>query len=206
MNSFFRPNRSVRWPKKSAPKQAPSTYRVAAKPTCEDDSPSASFSDRREAIAPTIVTSSPSRIQTVPSPATTSHGVWVLHRGYALPGDRFRDAFCVDRDLAKHAADRVRVADEVDAGRVRMRLRAVHDGATLRGLDQTEVAHERLEPAAETGPGNHRAGRDRAPAGQRRGGAVEAVPRGDDLALPLLHQRHEPDVEDRRHVVAHELR
>src|SRR3954468_21515247 len=34
--------------------------------------PSASFSDRREAIAPTIVTSSPSRIQTVPSPTMTS--------------------------------------------------------------------------------------------------------------------------------------
>src|SRR4051812_42062507 len=34
--------------------------------------PSASFSVRREAIAPTIVTSSPSRIQTVPRPKTTS--------------------------------------------------------------------------------------------------------------------------------------
>jgi hypothetical protein len=34
--------------------------------------PSASFSDSRDAIAPTIVTSSPSRIHTVPSPSTTS--------------------------------------------------------------------------------------------------------------------------------------
>src|SRR5215207_3356075 len=34
--------------------------------------PRASFSDSREAIAPTIVTSRPSRIQTVPSPSTTS--------------------------------------------------------------------------------------------------------------------------------------
>src|SRR3954454_11765517 len=48
------------------------TYSVAANPTCEAEMPSASFSDSRDAIAPTIVTSSPSRIHTVPSPTTTS--------------------------------------------------------------------------------------------------------------------------------------
>ena len=72
MKSFFRPKRSVSWPKNNAPKQAPATYTAAAIPM------SLGFiamplpsSVSRAAIDPTIVTSSPSRIQTVPSPTTT---------------------------------------------------------------------------------------------------------------------------------------
>src|SRR4051812_15467991 len=50
-------------------------------------------------------------------------------------GDRLCDPPRVDRDLAQHPADRIRVADEVHAGRVRMRLRAVHDWPSLLWLE-----------------------------------------------------------------------
>ena len=72
-NSFLRPQRSVSWPKNSAPVQAPATYSAAVTPMLEAvrwiPLPR---SVSREAIEPTIVTSRPSRIQTVPSPITTS--------------------------------------------------------------------------------------------------------------------------------------
>ena len=71
--SFLRPKRSVSWPKNSAPTHAPATYIAPANPTSKLSMPrpvlgSASASD----IEPTMVTSSPSRIHTVPRPSTTN--------------------------------------------------------------------------------------------------------------------------------------
>lgn len=54
--SRLRPNRPVRLPKSSAPAAAPARYAVAASPTW---------------IAPTTVTSRPSRTQVMPSPTAT---------------------------------------------------------------------------------------------------------------------------------------
>ena len=70
MNSFLRPNRSVNWPNSSAPKQAPATYIDAAQPatSAEEMLMPLPFAEIAPAIDPTIVTSSPSRIHTVPSP------------------------------------------------------------------------------------------------------------------------------------------
>ena len=72
MNSFLRPSRSVSCPKNSAPRQAPATYAAAAMPICpvviEMPLP---FSVSRDATDPTMVTSRPSRIHTVPSPMMT---------------------------------------------------------------------------------------------------------------------------------------
>ena len=80
MKSFLRPNRSVSWPKKSAPIHAPATYTEAATPICPAvSSIPLPFSVIRDATEPTIVTSSPSRIQTVPRPMTTSQ--WNLDQG-----------------------------------------------------------------------------------------------------------------------------
>ena len=73
MNSFLRPSRSVSCPKNSAPMQAPATYAAPAKPIWKLLMPSpVSLGLRASDIEPTIVTSRPSRIQTVPSPITTS--------------------------------------------------------------------------------------------------------------------------------------
>ncbi len=73
MNSFLRPKRSVSCPNTSAPTQAPATYSEPAKPetfAAEIPTP-APFSPIRPEMLPTIVTSSPSRIHTVPSPMIT---------------------------------------------------------------------------------------------------------------------------------------
>ena len=73
MNSFLRPSRSVSWPKNRAPRQAPATYAAPAKPTWKLLMPSPSPSGFSASdIEPTMVTSRPSRIQTVPRPMTTS--------------------------------------------------------------------------------------------------------------------------------------
>src|SRR5579862_529446 len=70
MNSFFRPNRSVRRPNTSAPAQAPATYIDAAQPAISADEMliPLPLAEIAPAIDPTTVTSSPSRIQTVPRP------------------------------------------------------------------------------------------------------------------------------------------
>ena len=70
MNSFLRPKRSVNWPNSSAPKHAPATYSDAASPATSADEMSIPepLAEIAPAIEPTIVTSSPSRIQTVPRP------------------------------------------------------------------------------------------------------------------------------------------
>ena len=71
MNSFLRPNRSVSCPKKSAPRQAPATYTAPASPMSELLSPRPVPSGLRASDSePTIVTSMPSRIHTVPRPST----------------------------------------------------------------------------------------------------------------------------------------
>ena len=68
----MRPNRSVSWPKKSAPTQAPATYAAAATPIWPTViAIPLPFVVSWVATDPTIVTSSPSRIQTVPRPITT---------------------------------------------------------------------------------------------------------------------------------------
>src|SRR5262249_43994568 len=112
-----------------------------------------------------------------------------------LRRDGFRYAPCVDRDLAEHAADRIRVADEVDPGYVGTRDGAGPGGPSLRRLDQPVVADQRLQPPAEAGAGDHRVGVDPAAVGEDDRVAVEAVDRGDDLDLSLLDQRHQADVE-----------
>ena len=70
MNSFFRPKRSVSWPNSSAPKHAPATYIDAAQPatSAEEMLMPLPLAEIAPAIEPTIVTSRPSRIHTVPSP------------------------------------------------------------------------------------------------------------------------------------------
>src|SRR6202020_1235108 len=70
MNSFLRPKRSVSCPNSSAPKQAPATYSDAASPATSADEMliPEPLAEIAPAIEPTIVTSSPSRIQTVPRP------------------------------------------------------------------------------------------------------------------------------------------
>src|SRR4051794_25385326 len=69
MNSRLRPIRSAKRPKYRAPRQAPRMYAEPAAPTCDAvSSRPAPFSVSRPPIAPTIVTASPSRIQTVPRP------------------------------------------------------------------------------------------------------------------------------------------
>ncbi len=81
----MRPNRSVSWPKNRAPTHAPATYDAPAKPIWELLIPSpvlAGFS--ASLIEPTIVTSSPSRIHTVPSPITTSQ----CHRAHGSRSSR----------------------------------------------------------------------------------------------------------------------
>ncbi|MGC0426406.1 hypothetical protein RKD32_002761 [Streptomyces sp. SAI-195] len=72
MNSFLRPWRSVSQPKNRAPEHAPATYRAAARPViwAELMSRPLPSSAMRPATLPTIVTSRPSRIQTVPRPIT----------------------------------------------------------------------------------------------------------------------------------------
>ena len=72
MNSFLRPNRSVSQPKNSAPTHAPATYMAAPNPvTCAwvMSMPLPGLLSWPEML-PTMVTSRPSRIQTVPSPIT----------------------------------------------------------------------------------------------------------------------------------------
>src|SRR4051812_1310188 len=74
-NSFFRPKRSVSCPKTRAPIHAPATYHPPASPTSAavmPRPPSAGFIMRASDIEPTIVTSRPSRIHTVPRPITIS--------------------------------------------------------------------------------------------------------------------------------------
>ena len=70
MNSFLRPNMSVRRPNSSAPKHAPATYIDAAQPaiSAEEMLMPLPLAEIAPAIEPTIVTSSPSRIHTVPRP------------------------------------------------------------------------------------------------------------------------------------------
>ena len=72
MNSFLRPNRSVSQPKNSAPRQAPSTYIAAPNPVIWAwvmSMPLPGLLICPE-MFPTMVTSRPSRIQTVPRPIT----------------------------------------------------------------------------------------------------------------------------------------
>ncbi len=70
MNSFLRPKMSVSRPNSSAPKQAPATYIDAAQPatSAEEMLMPLPLAEIAPAIEPTIVTSSPSRIHTVPNP------------------------------------------------------------------------------------------------------------------------------------------
>jgi hypothetical protein len=72
MNRRLRPKRSVSWPKIKAPTHAPAMYSEAAQPDiCAAVRPTpAPGSDRRPEIELTTLTSNPSRIQAVPSPAT----------------------------------------------------------------------------------------------------------------------------------------
>src|SRR5439155_27387895 len=98
-----------------------------------------------------------------------------LARGprYVLTRDRTRDLSRIDRDLAEHPADRVRVPDEVDAGCVGMRLRAVHHRPSLLRLEDSEVADQRLEPALEAGAGDDGVGLDARAGGQDHVVALE---------------------------------
>ncbi len=86
-----RPKRSVRRPKNSAPTHAPARYRAAAVPVHlrRGDRRPLPGSERRPAMLPTIVTSRPSRIHTVPRPITTvqcqrDHGRRSRRAGTAL--------------------------------------------------------------------------------------------------------------------------
>ncbi len=74
MNSFLRPNRSVSWPKNRAPETGAGDVDAPAKPIWELRHARARRVGglRASDIEPTMVTSSPSRIQTVPSPITIS--------------------------------------------------------------------------------------------------------------------------------------
>src|SRR6202042_693237 len=70
MNRRLRPNRSVSRPNSSAPTHAPATYSDAAQPatSAAEMLMPLPLAEIAPAIEPTIVTSRPSRIQTVPSP------------------------------------------------------------------------------------------------------------------------------------------
>ena len=72
MNSFLRPNRSVSQPKNSAPTQAPRTYIAAPNPVIWDWVMSIPLPGLLicPEMLPTMVTSRPSRIHTVPRPIT----------------------------------------------------------------------------------------------------------------------------------------
>ncbi len=73
MNSFLRPKRSVSCPKNRAPIHAPATQMAPAKPMSLPSSPSPVLGSRNASLSEsTMVTSSPSRIHTVPRPTTTS--------------------------------------------------------------------------------------------------------------------------------------
>src|SRR4051812_39576385 len=73
-NSFLRPRRSVSQPKKMAPSTAPVRYALPARPTSALLKCSAGLSFSAPATVPASVTSRPSRIQVMPSAATTN--VW----------------------------------------------------------------------------------------------------------------------------------
>src|SRR5579872_1706595 len=70
MKSRLRPKMSVNRPNSSAPTQAPATYIDAAQPAISPEEMliPLPLAEIAPAIEPTIVTSSPSRIQTVPKP------------------------------------------------------------------------------------------------------------------------------------------
>ena len=72
MKIALRPTLSVSQPKISAPTTAPMTYSEAEVPTLVGVIDSVRWSCRIGAIEPTMVTSSPSRIQVMPSATTTS--------------------------------------------------------------------------------------------------------------------------------------
>lgn len=90
MNSRRRPSRSARCPNHSAPAQAPAMYSEPAAPTSAGLSISPlPGSVSRPPTAPTIVTASPSRIHTVPSPSSTrqchgDHGSRSMRAGMSV--------------------------------------------------------------------------------------------------------------------------
>ncbi len=75
MKSFFRPQRSVRRPNRSAPTTCPIRYTVPVKPTSSDVMPRVSLKPDAE----TSWISMPSKIQLTPSPSTTIQ--WNLAQG-----------------------------------------------------------------------------------------------------------------------------
>jgi hypothetical protein len=70
MNNRLRPNMSVKRPNSNAPTHAPATYSDAAQPaiSAAEMLMPLPLAEIAPAIEPTIVTSRPSRIQTVPKP------------------------------------------------------------------------------------------------------------------------------------------
>ena len=86
MNSLLRPNMSVSRPNSSAPTQAPATYIDAAQPaiSAEEMLIPLPLAEIAPAIEPTIVTSRPSRIHTVPSPTR----IFQCHRDHGSRSNR----------------------------------------------------------------------------------------------------------------------
>src|SRR6266850_1203785 len=78
-NNLLRPSRSVSQPKKIAPSTAPARYALPAKPTSALLKRSTGLALSAPATVPASVTSSPSRIQVMPSATTTS--VWKRPQG-----------------------------------------------------------------------------------------------------------------------------
>src|SRR3954454_14979159 len=92
------------------------------------------------------------------SPAATARRrerlTWRVWRLAARPRDGACNPAGVDRELAEHPADRVRVAREVEAGRAGRRLRAGDD--RLAALVQhAELSYQRLESAPPAGRDGH---------------------------------------------------
>src|SRR5947208_14505813 len=94
----------------------------------------------------------------LPMPGLSPLGLELNARAGATARDRPRDPPRVDRDLPQHAADRVRVPDEVESRGVRVGLCAVDDGASLHRLEDPELADQGLQAAAEAGARDDRVG------------------------------------------------
>src|SRR3954451_9916010 len=97
------------------------------------------------------------------SPAATARRrerlTWRVWRLAARPRDGACNPARVDRELAEHPADRVRVAREVKPGRARRRLRAGHQRLPAL-VEHAELSDQRLEAAPPPGGDDHRVGTD----------------------------------------------
>src|SRR5262245_40685857 len=116
-----------------------------------------------------------------------------------------RELLRLDAGDPNGAAKRDAIADEVEARRAPVLLGAVHTGfAAL--VEHAEVPDERLQPGAEARGRDDGVDLDRATAGEHGTAVVEALQGRHDADAAGSHRIDEPDVEDREHLPAQEVR